>query len=373
MNFNDYLNPLDPKLTYEGQGEFLRSVQTNRNGIDASQLEAAGIVLLGIPFELADEIRSSDAPDRIRHELYKLAFDERKPPRIYDLGNIKQGRTIRETLLGLSEVLEELFNRQKIVVLLGGDSLTNLSVLRSFPGQAQTNPVSYALAEPALSLAEYSEFEMIAPEHFRFYQLGNQAHFFTRHQKEWAQTYVQEAYRLGKIRNHLPGAEPYLRGCEGFSLSANVIKHADAPGQKESYPNGIYSEDACQLAGYAGLADQLKIFSVLDYYPDHDRTDQTARLLAQVVWYFIDGFRSRFTEHPYHDGHFRKFLVNLDDHSLVFYKSDRTSRWWMEVPESHSGRERVIPCHFSDYDAACRHEIPARWLRAYQKMNARNR
>jgi hypothetical protein len=373
MNFNDYLVPLDPKLTYEGQGEFLRSVHTNRKGIDHEQLEGAGVVLLGVPFEFDGEIRNNDAPDRIRHELYKLAFDERKPPRIYDMGNIIRAGTIRETLFGLSETLEELFRRQKIVVLLGGDGLINLSILRSFSGQETTDSVYFALAEPVFSLVQYSGFDMIAPEHFYFYHLGNQAHFNTREQKAWSKAYVQETYRLGKIRNHLSGTEPYLRGCQGFSLSANVIKHGDAPGQKQAYPNGIYSEDACQMAGYAGLADQLKIFSVLDYYPDHDRTDQTARLLAQVVWYFIDGFRSRITEHPYRDGHFRKFLVNLDDHSLVFYKSDRTSRWWMEVPESYPEGERVIPCHFSDYDAACRHEIPARWLRAYQKMNTRNR
>jgi len=370
MNFDDFFDPLDPKLTYEDQGEFLRSVHTNRNGIDARQLEKAGMVLVGVPFDFAGEIRSSDASDRIRRELYKLAFDERKPPHIYDLGNIRQAATIRETLFGLSEALDALFTRQKIVVLLGGDSLTNLAVLKSLPGQEQ-EPVCYALAEPVLSLAEYSGFDMIAPQQFHFYQLGNQAHFYTRGQKQWAQAHVQETYRLGKIRNHLPGVEPYLRGCHGFSLSAGVIKHADAPGQKEAFPNGIYSEEACQMAGYAGLADHLKIFSVLDYFPDHDRTLQTARLLAQVVWYFIDGYRSRYAEHPYHDTHFRKFLVNLDDHSLVFYKSDRTSRWWMEVPEARPERQRVIPCHSSDYDTACRHEIPARWLRAYQKMNAR--
>jgi len=368
MNLNDYLTPLNPQLLYCDGGEFLRQLHVNREGVDARPLEEADVVLLGVPFILTGRLENSDAPDLIRKELYSLAFDNRQSPRIYDLGNMIRAGNIRQTLFGLSDVLTHLLESHKMVVLLGGDSLVNLSVLRSLPRSVQA-PVVYTLAEPFLSLAEYSGFELIAPDKIRFNQLGNQAHYHTREQKEWANSYVHETYRLGKLRSHLAGAEPYLRGSDGFAISANLIKNTDAPGQQEAYPNGIYGEDACQLAGFAGLADHLKVFSVLDYCPANDRASLTSRLLAQVVWYAIDGYRSRFSEHPYEDKHFRKFLVNLDDHSLVFYKSERTSRWWMEVPSSRNEGNALIPCHLSDYQTACQHEIPARWLRAYQRMN----
>jgi arginase family enzyme len=283
---------------------------------------------------------------------------------------MKRADNIRETLYGLSDVLTHLMENNIFVLLAGGDSLLNLAVLRSLP-QITPDDLYYAMAEPYLSLAEYSGLDMVSDERIHLFQIGSQAHYNTQEQKVWTRSFVHETYRLGKAREHLAGAEPYLRGADGFAISANVVKHADAPGQKTAYPNGLYGEDICQMAGYAGLADHLKVVALLDYRPENDRLGVTAKLLAQTIWYAIEGFRSRISEHPLKDAHFKKFLVNLDEHSLVFYKSERTSRWWMEIPASSGRGTAVVPCHYADYEAASRHEIPSRWLRAYQNIQGR--
>ncbi len=346
----------------------MRHLRVNADGIKDGALEEIDLALVGLPVYFDQSIRSTHAPDLIRRELYDLAFDSRHSPTIMDLGNMKKAGSVRETLFGLSDVLVHLMESGIFVLLLGGDSLLNLAVLRSLP-RVSPGELHYALAEPYLSLAGYGGFDMISDERVQLYQIGGQAHYHTQEQKVWTRSFVHETYRLGKLRDHLAGAEPYLRGADGFGLSVNVVKNADAPGQNTGFPNGMYGEDVCQLAGYAGLADHLKIFSVMDYYPPHDRLQVTARLLAQSLWYAIEGFRSRISENPYQDEHFKKFLVNLEDHSLVFYKSERTSRWWMEVPAADSAGKTVIPCHYADYQTAARHEIPSRWLRAYQQVH----
>ena len=368
MDLNDYLNPLEPSLLQGEHGEFMRHLRLNRDGITRGHLQDLDIALVGVPFYFEGSAKDSRAPDIIRQCLYPLAFDNRQGPVMADLGNMKKSHTIRETLYGLSDALTYLMEAGVFVIVLGGDSLLNLAVLRSLP-RVTPDEVFYALAEPYLSLAGYSGLDMMSDERLHLYQIASQAHYHTQEQKVWTRSFVHETYRLGKIREHLAGSEPYLRGADGFALSVNAIKHADAPGQKNAFPNGMYGEDVCQLSGYAGLADHLRIFCVQDYYPENDRQQVTASLMAQAAWYAIEGFRSRIPEHPNKDGHFKKFLVDLDAHSLVFYKSERTSRWWMEVPFPKEQGQMVLPCHYDDYQTACQHEIPSRWLRAYQ--NAR--
>lgn len=370
MNLNDYLNPVDPSLIYGENGEFLRNTRLNRDGIHSADLENVDIALVGVPFYFEEKLKDSNAADEIRRELYPLAFDSRQGPVMADLGNMKRAGNIRETLYGLSDVLTHLMEKGIFVLVAGGDSLLNLAILRSLPRVA-THDLYYAMAEPYLSLAEYSGLDMVSDERIHLFQIGSQAHFNTQEQKVWTRSFVHETYRLGKAREHLAGAEPYLRGADGFAISANVVKHADAPGQKRAYPNGLYGEDICQMAGYAGLADHLKVVALLDYSPENDRLKVTAKLLAQTIWYAVEGFRSRISEHPKKDSHFKKFVVNLDEHSLVFYKSERTSRWWMEIPASSGQSNAIIPCHYADYESACRHEIPSRWLRAYQNMQGK--
>ena len=74
---------------------------------------------------------------------------------------------------------------------------------------------------------------------------------------------------------------------------------------------------------------------------------------------------------------YKRFTVELPDHGMdiVFYKSLRSDRWWMEVPCDDSERlERykrhtLIPCHYSDYQRAMENEIPELWWHYYNRMN----
>jgi hypothetical protein len=71
-----------------------------------------------------------------------------------------------------------------------------------------------------------------------------------------------------------------------------------------------------------------------------------------------------------------KFQVVLEEsnHVLVFYKSNKSERWWMEVPYPPSNgkkyeRHHIVPCDWEDYDNAMKNEIPDLWWKTYHKLS----
>jgi hypothetical protein len=54
---------------------------------------------------------------------------------------------------------------------------------------------------------------------------------------------------------------------------------------------------------------------------------------------------------------------------LVFKKSKRTGRWWIELPNNNSSHNNLsttalLPCTYDDYLSATEQNIPDRWLKA---------
>jgi hypothetical protein len=65
----------------------------------------------------------------------------------------------------------------------------------------------------------------------------------------------------------------------------------------------------------------------------------------------------------------------LDDFKdeVIFYKSNKSERWWMEVPYppqagSKYERHHLVPCDMQDYEQAMKNEIPNLWWKTYQKL-----
>ena len=108
-----------------------------------------------------------------------------------------------------------------------------------------------------------------------------------------------------------------------------------------------------------------------------DNRNQTSHLVAQMIWYFIDGFYSRKKDFPIGDKtDYTKYRVILQEqkHELVFYKSNKSERWWMEVPYPPNKRikyerHHLVPCSYSDYQTACNEDMPDRWWQTFQKLS----
>ena len=118
-----------------------------------------------------------------------------------------------------------------------------------------------------------------------------------------------------------------------------------------------------------GISDNVSVFGIYE----SENTVQSFQLMAQIIWYFIEGFNFRVDESPQEQNKgFVKFMVPTEDEELIFYKSDLTDRWWVEVPSiltSHTktNSPALLPCTEGDYLDACNQNIPERWFKAYKK------
>ncbi|MCK7558705.1 hypothetical protein MKQ70_28430 [Chitinophaga sedimenti] len=141
-----------------------------------------------------------------------------------------------------------------------------------------------------------------------------------------------------------------------------MIKHSDSPSNTLS-PNGFSGEEACALSRYAGMSSQLSTYGLYGYNPAKDKDRITAKQVAQMLWYFMDGRSVKAKESMLHEREaFPEFHV-ASEINTTFLKSKKTGRWWMQLPD-----KQFIPCAYSDYLIASNNEIPERWLRSQERM-----
>ena len=342
-------------------------------------IEKADLLIMGV-----EEDRNSVspgqamAPDKIREHLYSL---NRIAPRfkILDLGNLKIGKSVNDTYFALKDIVETIVTTGQTMIVLGGsqdltfginmgfeDDLFNLvSVDPKFDfikGIKSINSESYLtfVSEKQKNLLSYTS-------------LGYQNYFTDSLELDHFRKNNWDALRLGQIRYDMASVEPILRDANVFSFDINSVRSIDAPGQYFESPNGLYSEEACQIARYAGLSDKISIAGFFNFLPPNDVKDITARLTAHIVWHFMEGFYNRAIETPHTDSEeFNQFIVEMEDIDLplLFLQSRKTGRWWMEIrnAEEEDCQSCIVPCTEEDYLMASKDEIPDRWWKNIRKL-----
>ena len=88
---------------------------------------------------------------------------------------------------------------------------------------------------------------------------------------------------------------------------------------------------------------------------------------------FIEGVNCRVKDDNFeNETSYQKFIVLVDDQELTFLKSDKTGRWWIEIPflpnvNNKLKRNTLLPCSYDDYLASCEGELPERWWKAQRR------
>ncbi len=324
------------------------------------------------------------APDVIRDYLYRL-FQGSWKSRVADLGNIKAGNSIHDTQFALMSVVKELLEHDVFPLILGGSQdLTHANYkayeqLKQIINIVSVDPL-FDLGEKEDELSSRSYLSKIILNQpnflFNYTNIGYQTYFVDDQAIELMENLFFDCIRLGKIRSDMEESEPIVRNADMITFDVSAIRQSDAPGNGNASPNGFYGEEACQVMRYAGMSDKLSSMGIYEVNPSRDINGQTAHLVAQMIWYFIDGFYNRKKEFLHKSKkHFLKYMVSIKDHKeqLVFYKSRKSDRWWMEVPVKSSlrvkfTRHHFIPCSYTDYQTALNNDIPDRWWKAYQKL-----
>jgi len=353
---------------------------------DFPDYTAYDIVLIGVKDDrnAVDNEGCGMAPDQIRKYLYKLNPGSH-PIKLADLGNIKRGYTVSDTYFALSSVVAEMITNNVLPVILGGSQDLTYANYQAYQSLGQI--INIVAIDPMFDLGK-SEQEMDSQSYlsniilhqpnylFNYANIGYQTYFIDQDALRLMKNLFFDTYRLGIVNESLEEVEPIVRNADMVSFDISAIRNSDAPGNGNATPNGFYGEEACQIVRYAGLSDKLTSIGFYEVNPKFDRTGQTAHLVAQMIWYFLDGYYQRAHDFPFkNEEDYLKYRVTISDHKeeIVFYKSKKTDRWWMEIPlpaEQRIKYERhyLVPCSYKDYQTACENDIPDRWWMVYQKL-----
>ena len=315
-----------------------------------------------------------DGPaDEVRKELYSMRANF-EPGAVADLGNVRNAH-----IESVAPLLKELVDSKVVPIIIAQEEnvpYAQYQAYREF-GQLinmviadESIPYIYGVPERRHYLNRILDKK--DSYLFNLSVLGYQTHYTDLDVIKIFEDQFYEAVRLGALKSQLEEAEPVIRDADLMCFDLSVIKSADAPGNQRSGPSGFFSEEAARLARYAGMSDKLSSIGFYGYEPANDFQNQTAKTLSQLIWYFMDGFENRQADYPFRKGGLMEYVVNFKDtEKLIFWKSLRSGRWWMQVPEitdDRQERHRMIPCSYNDYLKATEEELPQRLLNAYQRF-----
>ncbi|HXH99767.1 MAG TPA: formimidoylglutamase [Sphingobacteriaceae bacterium] len=392
MSLADFFSPVDLKKFTPVQGFFtsqLGSVAEIYTS-DFPDLESGNfhIALIGVQ-EDRNAVNNQGCalgPDYIREKFYALNQGTYNA-KIADLGNIKAGANVTDTYIALRNTVTELVKNNILPVILGGGQ--DLTYAQYIAYEKLEQKVDLLVIDPKFdleentkntvethSLAYLNKIFLHEPNFlFNFSNIGYQTYFVNQESLRLMEKLYFDTHRLGDLYGKTSVAEPIIRNANMISFDVSSIRSSDAGGNANANPNGFYGEEACQLCRYAGLNDKLSSIGFYEFNPAFDKNGQTAALLSQMLWYFIDGFYHRKNDIPLQPkSQYLTYRTNLKDnsHELIFVKSKKTDRWWMQVPYpsgiSKNERYHLVPCRYEDYQVAVSGEMPDLWWRTYQKL-----
>ena len=391
MELSNYFEPIDSAVVDYQCVEFRPMLGDD---IDAYTTQGAfpdwqqaQLVLFGVKEDRAsvDGQGCAEAPDYIRHFLYRLAkpHDEL---RMVDLGNIAAGVTTRDTYFAVIEALQHILDAGATVLLLGGSDDLVFPIYKAY--EVQGRVINICSVDSRFNLEggdtinsnNYLQHIILQQPNYLFdyINLGYQTYFVGSEMIQLMEQLKFSTHRLGELQSNLELAEPMVRYSDVVAVDVSAVRHSDAPAAPDPSPHGFYGEQLCQIARYTGMSDKTSCFALFNMMPNHDRDGQTAHMLAHAAWFFIEGFCYRQNDFPSHDKQaYQRVTVELSDNGteIVFYKSLKSDRWWMEVPCSdNERRERylrhtLIPCSYADYQRAMENEIPELWWHYYNRLN----
>lgn len=377
----DFLKPLNEEILRFVKGlssQHLGSKMVLHTNEDIPDLNKIKIAVIGVKESRGDhdvvaEVKLSD----IRKQLYSL-YPGNWELTIADLGDIKAGNTIEDTYFALKSVTSKLLKNKTKVIVLGGTQDLTYSLYRSYDELEQmVNLVSidknfdFGKENDTISKNSYlTKIIIDEPNNlFNFSNLGYQTYYNSQEEIDLIEKLYFDAYRLGDISNNITIAEPVFRDADIVSLDLTSVKSSESGNFINFEPNGFTGKEVCALARYAGISDKVSVFGVFN----HKNTLNESILVAQLVWYFIEGIHYRSNEYPFGDKSlYLKYIVPIDDEELIFYKSNKTDRWWIEIPfisniDNKIKKSTLLPCSYQEYLNACNQEMPERWWKAQRK------
>lgn len=350
---------------------------------DFPEIEKKSCVLFSVPeFRGNKSINSATINSDFRTSFYNHYVGQNWNFNVVDLGEILPGNEIKDTYFAVANVVSELVKINAIPIVLGGSQDLIFSVYKGYENLEQL--VNICSIDHCLDLGVTNEeinsngyLSQILVHRpcylFNHANIGLQIPYISPKELDLFEKLYFDICRLGEFNSDFKYAEPHLRNADIINIDFGSIKSSEVLTIK-GIPNGFYAEQICQIAKYAGVADKVSSFGIFNL---ENLNDVSSKLLAQVIWYFIDGVAMRHGDFPIGSkSDYHKFTVFAEDakHELIFYRSNKSERWWMEVPYppvegKKYERHYIVPCNKSDYENALKNEIPDIWWKTYHKLS----
>lgn len=329
---------------------------------------------------------SGSAADAVRKQLYSLTAGN-YTLQMMDLGNIIAGDSVQDTYVAVRTVCEDLMKSDIIPIIIGGGQ--DLTYPQFLAYEALERQIEVTVVDPRFDLDEQdtesaplnsrtflNHIILHEPDYlFNLTNLAYQTYFVSQESIDLYEKLYFNASRLGVLSGNMERAEPAIRSADMLSFDMASIRFSDAPGNANVTSNGLFGQEACQICRYAGMNDKLSSIGFYEFNPNLDVRGQTAMLLSQMIWYFIDGFYARKDDIPFvPQSSYITFRVALEneEHELIFIKSKKSDRWWMQVPyfgsKSVNARYYLVPCQYEDYQTAVAGDMPDLWWKTHQKL-----
>ena len=377
-----YFAPVNSDLI-PSKGESLHKSVHVHTEAGFPELEKKGLAIIYVP-----ENRNGSEIDGenqvFRSRFYQLNKGDGWNFSLYDLGTIRPGEKVEDTYFALGQVVTELVKKEIVPIVIGGSQDLTLACYKGFePLEQMVNVCSIdskldvgSPDDPLKNNGFVSHLLMQRPCYlFNYAVIGVQRPLVTKDAMSLFDRLYFDVCRLGEFNANFKIAEPHLRNSDIISMDFESIRAGETDKEYYHNPNGFYADQVCQLAKYGGISDKTACFGIYNVHPEQNVI--SSDLVAQVMWYFIDGYSQRVGDFPVGSKkNYVKFHVHMDefDDDLVFYKSDKSERWWLEVkyPSGSAGkyeRHQLVPCDKADYEASMKNVIPNLWWKTIQKLS----
>ncbi|MBN7814092.1 formimidoylglutamase [Algoriphagus pacificus] len=382
MNIQSFFEPVADFLWQKKYPDNTFFHQIHFYGESFPELKGMQIAIVGL--KETRGIKKYESLDRSSSEIREKLYELKRgfgAIRVADLGDLISGETLEETCEAIQQVGEYLMKQQILPIYIGGTHDLDYGQYLSYKKMKKL--VSLLTVDAKLDMEETGP---MADQHtqeiilhqpnflFSYSHLAYQSFLVDPSLINVMEKLYFDHVRLGQVRSEFKEIEPLIRNADFVSFDLAAIQSTDAPGAVDAQPFGLTAEEACQICWFAGTNEKLSSIGIYGYEPYYDDAhNKTAKVVAVMIWYFIEGFYSRKDSLSFKSNDYIKYTVSLDSkpNTLVFYKSKKSGKWWMEIPHNETekfDRVSTVPCSYADYQVAQKGEIPERWVNAQIKL-----
>ncbi|MBP7172508.1 MAG: arginase [Cloacibacterium sp.] len=282
---------------------------------------------------------------------------------LVDLGDVILGKTLEDTRFVVEELISLCLHKNCIPIVIGG----SLDLIKSEVFSLNFHQknlewthigakINFSTQENEIT-ANNALFKVFTDKQLsikNFHFLGYQQHLNNTETLKLLENVDFNCLRLSELVGNTHRAEPFFRKSDFVSVDCNAVESRGEPFSIAPQVNGFNNREICALMKDAGLSQNLKAVGIFNF---SYQGNANVQLLAQMIWYLVDGINIR-KSHPKEQS-FETYLVLVDDQEYTFRREIFSNSWYFGNAEM---LENCLPCSAEDYEEAKRGNLNKRFL-----------